>query len=151
MRIDILRHCESIFNAYPQSIITDCGLTQKGKMQADKLKGHYNVVVLSPLLRTRQTLSLSHITYDDLIICYLARECRSDISDFLPGELIMNETEEECIMRAKLLKKYLLTLCYDKILLISHYDIVFYMTHHKYDGELFGIALNNGEMKSIDL
>lgn len=49
MRIDVLRHCESIFNANPDITMVDCGLTQKGKEQADKLKGHYDAVVLSPL------------------------------------------------------------------------------------------------------
>ncbi len=158
MRIDILRHCESTFNANPDPNIStyDCGLTQKGTEQADKLNGHYDVVVLSPLQRTRQTLELSHITYDKLIICNLARECKADISDCLPDEQFIMETKEDCIKRGALLKKYLLALEYDKILLVTHYNIVWYMTHdivadELFGVELFGVALNNGEIKSIDL
>lgn len=84
-------------------------------------------------------------------MCNLARECKSHISDFLPDEQVIMETHEECITRADLLKKYLLTLKYDKILLVAHWNIIWYMTHHLDYDELFGVALDNGEIKQIDL
>lgn len=148
--IDLLRHCESIFNAFGHDV-KDCSLSQLGKEQAKNIKGKYDLVVLSPLERARQTLELSNITYDKLEVNGLAREYKIDMCDFLEEENFVVETEEELVIRAEKLKKYLIDLVQKnkpgyKILLISHYDIIWHMTSTIEFGENFGIGLENGEI-----
>ncbi len=159
--IDLLRHCESIFNAFGHDL-KDCSLSQLGKEQAGHIKGKYDLVILSPLKRTRQTLELSNITYNKLQINELAREHKIDMCDFLEEENFIIETEEELYIRIEKLKKYLNLVQKnnpkDKILLISHYDIIWHMTSTRsaaiFDcskiefGEKFGIGLKNGEIST---
>ncbi len=45
----------------------DSPLTEEGKLQASRVTGHYDVVLCSPLKRTRETLENSKITYNKLV------------------------------------------------------------------------------------
>ncbi len=152
MKIYLLRHCESTFNIDPTSLGKDCELTLLGKDQAKKLTGHYDLVIISPLKRAMQTLELSNITYDYLDITHLAREHNTDICDFFTAEPIIYETEKDCISRAESLKKYIyLMKDHDRILLLSHHDIIWYLTSHISRSIRFGIGLQNGELQECDL
>ena len=86
MPLWLLRHCESIHNAEGLSG-PDCPLSAHGEMQAKGLTGCYDIAVVSPLKRARQTLSLSGIVVKaDVIVCDLLREQRLVACDYLPGE-----------------------------------------------------------------
>ena len=53
MAVTVLRHCESTFNADPASAQKDCPLSPAGERHASTLRGHYDLVLVSPLLRAR--------------------------------------------------------------------------------------------------
>ena len=156
-KIYLLRHCESVFNANPKEQIKDCPLTKKGELQASSIEGYYNLILCSPMKRTRQTLEYSKLTYDKLEINNIIREYKTDICDFLEDEKIIYETENEILNRVSYLKKFLSSVSgHKKILLISHADILWYLTSeslerepYKTNEERFGIWLDNGEIRCI--
>jgi broad specificity phosphatase PhoE len=125
-RVVFLRHAESAFNVDPQSTILDCPLTERGQQQASQLTGHYPLVITSPLLRARQMLDLSQITYSDLRVSLLVREHQVDPCDFLDGESPTSiETEEDLIRRGDQFLEKLKTLAsYPLILVVSHCEFI---------------------------
>ena len=96
--VHLLRHAESEFNAGRQNVY-DPKLTKKGRQQAKKIGGHFNVVVCSTLTRAKETLALSKISYDQVIFSDLVREFKRAKCDFLKKEVkkkkVVKETEEE--------------------------------------------------------
>jgi broad specificity phosphatase PhoE len=126
MNVDIVRHAQSLFNKWLISE-KDCDLTEEGKYQAALLGGDYDVVILSPLRRTHQTLLYSMIKPRRLLLTELCREKRTDICDYLPGEDdTMKETVEEVKVRIELFKEYLRREIKEgeKALVISHGDFI---------------------------
>ena len=84
--VHLLRHAESEFNAGRQNVY-DPKLTKKGRQQAKKIGGHFNVVVCSTLTRAKETLTLSKISYDQVIFSDLVREFKRAKCDFLKKEV----------------------------------------------------------------
>jgi broad specificity phosphatase PhoE len=126
MKVQFLRHAESIFNANLTSE-KDCDLTEKGKQQASELKEHYDIVVCSIMKRTCQTLDTSNITYGRLIFTDLCRENRQDICDFLPHEdETVKESEDQLQDRIKVFTYFLKSQVsrYNNVLVISHGDFI---------------------------
>jgi len=126
MKVDFLRHAESIFNANLTSE-KDCDLTQKGYEQADKVEGEYDVVICSIMRRTQLTLQKSKIKYGRVIYTDLCREKRQDICDYLPYEdETIKETDEQLEYRIKsfvyFLKSQVST--YQSVLVVSHGDFI---------------------------
>lgn len=126
MRIHVLRHAESVFNKYLRSE-KNCDLTEEGRLQAKALEGYWDIVICSPLKRTRQTLGLSQIKYGELIETYLCREKRADICDFLEDE---DETKkesdgelEERIQRFITFVKSKVSI-HNSILIVAHGDFI---------------------------
>jgi broad specificity phosphatase PhoE len=157
--ISIVRHMESEFNKTNIDNI-NCGITEKGKDDAKKLSGHYDLVLVSPLKRCQETLQYSNITYDQKIIVDLLREYKVNRCDFLENEEIIFEIEKEIIMRINEFKTLLRGIFEGivegikikgnykdiKILVISHGDFIWYLTSEIEAGERFGQWLENGEM-----
>ena len=85
MRVDFLRHAESIFNRDLTSE-KDCALTDKGIQQASQVTGEYDIVICSIMKRACQTLENSQITYGRLLFTDLCREKKTTICDYLPHE-----------------------------------------------------------------
>ena len=54
--LHFLRHAESVYNANQENKMFNCGLTDKGILQASQLTGDYDLVIVSPLKRTSDTL-----------------------------------------------------------------------------------------------
>ena len=61
--ITFIRHAESYHNYYKkydfdidQNELIDCGITNLGKDQAKKLNKHFDILFVSPLRRTKETL-----------------------------------------------------------------------------------------------
>jgi broad specificity phosphatase PhoE len=126
MKVQFLRHAESIFNAMGTSE-KDCDLTEKGILQASEIKQHYDLVICSTMKRACSTLDHSHLTYGRLIFTDLCREKKVDICDFLPHEdETVLETEEELDKRIRSFLYFLKSQAskHQNILIISHRDFI---------------------------
>ncbi len=147
MTVYMLRHAESEYNA---GDITkyDAKLTQKGQEQARRIrKKHFHVVLCSTLTRARQTLQLSAITYDTLLLCEDLREFRNAVCDFFPAEVNAGknrESLEEFDRRMKRMRKQIKEVSHklnrhQKILLVAHHVTFRGLTHGK-------LQLDNAQM-----
>lgn len=131
MFITFLRHCDcdADFNL-GSNTTRDASLTPLGIQQSEKLEGHFDVVFCSPLRRARETLEKSKITYDELVIEPLVRECMYSINDIIFDENVSDdkiETDKEILDRIKKFHKILLTKIKSgckKILVLSHYSYI---------------------------
>jgi broad specificity phosphatase PhoE len=124
--VHICRHAQSLYNKYRTQEI-DCSITALGRVQASELTGHYSLVIMSPMIRTQQTLQHSLVTYDQILIEPLIREKRNSICDFMIDEDITEiETETSVQQRVKefniKLKQYVLQ--YPSILIVSHAELM---------------------------
>jgi broad specificity phosphatase PhoE len=134
MKITFLRHAQSLFNKWLISE-KDCDITEEGKYQVCDLSGEYDVIVISCLRRTHQTLLESQIKGKRILLTDLCREKRTDICDFLPGEDEKDlESTDELKVRIELFKEYLRreTLPEEKVLVISHGDFIWTATGGEY-------------------
>ena len=126
MRVDFLRHAESIFNRDLTSE-KDCSLTDKGFQQASKVTGEYDVVVCSIMKRACQTLENSQVTYGRLLFTDLCREKKTTICDYLPHEdETVIDTDEQLEQQIKRFIYFLKSQCstYQRILVVSHGDFI---------------------------
>jgi broad specificity phosphatase PhoE len=142
MKVDIIRHAQSLFNKYLISE-KDCDLSEEGIVQAEAIQAIYDVVVLSPLRRTHQTLSFSGIKTRRILLTDLCREKRTDICDYLVGEdETQKETVEEVKVRIELFKEFLRREIKEgqKVLVVSHGDFIWTATGGAYP--------ENAEMRS---
>ncbi len=126
MRVQFLRHAESIFN---RDLISekDCDLTEKGRQQASKVEGDYDIVICSTMKRACQTLDNSKLTYGRLIFTDLCREKKADICDFLPHEdETEKETEEELEKRIQSFLYFIKSQVspFQTVLVVSHGDFI---------------------------
>lgn len=126
MRVNFIRHAESVFNA---NLISekDCKLTEKGVQQASDISGNYDIVICSTMKRTCETLDHSQLRYGRLIFTDLCREKRVDICDYLPHEdETKKESDEELEKRIQSFLYFLKSQCspYQTILVISHGDFI---------------------------
>lgn len=120
--IYLLRHAESTFNAGFGDEF-NAGLSELGKKQASNLIGNIDLVIVSNLKRTFQTLQESKILYKKLLVSSLCREHRNiSKCDYLPNEIVQNEEFEHLDLRIKEFKDLLklLSETYPRILVISH-------------------------------
>lgn len=143
MPIYLLRHGESEHNAKGYSG-KDCSITEKGKIQASKIEGTFDIVICSTLKRAKQTLDHTKIKYKELYFSELCREIRKDVSDIKENESskILGETYKELNQRAGEFKKLLKTYPKDKKILV--------VSHGIFLSELIGVVLKNCEMATYD-
>ncbi len=126
MKVDFLRHAESIFNRDLTSE-KDCELTEKGKEQATQIQDEYDIVICSVMKRAQQTLEYSKIRYGRVIYTLHCREKRQDICDYLPGEdETKKETEEELQQRIVVFLSFLKSIVspLQSVLVVSHGDFI---------------------------
>ena len=121
--IKFIRHAESTYNA-KQEFVKDPPLSSLGKKQAAKIFGHYDVIIISNLKRSLQTLNYSNITYDIIVTDEDCREIRNGaICDYLENEKIINESQSNInkrIIRFTQTVNKLITKGVEDILIISH-------------------------------
>lgn len=119
-KLHFARHGESYSNIGKEMI--DSPLTDNGILQAKKLNGHYDCVIVSPLRRARETLHYSSITYDVIFINGNFRERIFGSTDRMLLEHRTSETDDEFNTRVKNFHAELESLCgqYENILLIGH-------------------------------
>jgi broad specificity phosphatase PhoE len=86
--ITLIRHGETVYNADTNNLlVVDAPLIPFGCLQASLLTGSYDVVFISPLLRTQQTFDNSQIIGKRIVHDARLREC-----DLLKGELSTKES-----------------------------------------------------------
>jgi len=147
--VTIVRHVESLYN---RTLIDsrDCGITDAGKKNAKFIKGYYDIVLLSPLRRCRETLEYSGVRYGEKMTVDSIREHRVQECDFLENEDKVTESEGDILSRVGefkgFIKDFIARNPNKKILVITHADFVWYLTSHIVKGERFGTWLGNGEM-----
>jgi len=133
-KVHFLRHGQSFFNIGIDG--PDPELTDDGKRQASTVSGEYDLVIVSGLRRTMQTLEHSQIKYRERIMCELCREYRAGSScDYKHDEVGVTETPEELYKRVSDFRNYLKHLVngYSRILVISH-AVFMQVFLQKYDG-----------------
>ncbi len=149
----LVRHAESNFNASGETIDDmDTDLSSLGEEQATKLCGNFDLIICSPLRRTRRTLELSQIKYKELHFSSDAREFRQKNCDFMEGEERYDETEEQMMDRITKLKKRLISEAKkgQKVLLVGHYWTLWYLTSYIKEDTMFGLRANNAEIYQHD-
>lgn len=162
MRLLLIRHCESKFNADRTLKTPDAGLTNVGRQQARLLRLPANIsrVVCSPLSRCRDTVKLSGLgLVQDKDLVALCREHRTDACDFFAGEPQVAETEKAVVKRVDAFKDWLRQQHVqdpqpkDMVwAVVSHADFLFYFTASiADDGDFYGKWLSNGETQEWTL
>lgn len=86
-------------------------LTDNGINQAKKLSGHYDLIVISPLRRAKETLQYSSITYNNIIINDNFRERIFNTTDRLLSEDKIIETDQDFFNRVNKFHDGLESLC----------------------------------------
>lgn len=159
MEIYFLRHGESKYNANPLDDIIDCPLTSYGIEQSIKIKScfesypkHYSLIICSPLRRCIDTIKLSGITFDEFEINNLFREINSGSKcDLLyENEPFLIENEQDIKERIIYINNYLIEKKslnkYSTILIVTHADLIWYLTSYEINGELFGKWIDNAHL-----
>lgn len=157
MKVYLLRHCESEFNANPSDDRIDCSLTERGIEQCQHLFDHFeeepsfDLIVSSPLRRCLDTIRYSSMKDVPVAINHLFREIRQgSLCDLLnEQEEIRHETDADIQRRVEQIDEFLLKSKSENIrsiLIVGHADLFFQLTSYEYQGETFGKWLRNGEM-----
>ncbi|MHB1952854.1 MAG: phosphoglycerate mutase family protein [Sulfobacillus sp.] len=136
----LIRHAQSTFNASDPAIdgewFVDCPLTAYGREQAGALNDSCDLILLSPLRRTRETYENSAISAKEVIVSPLVREVRIDCCDFLEGEERVPETEEELSARIDEAHRLLMFLSrHRKIVVVTHRDFIIEFLKRKFSIE----------------
>ncbi len=145
-QVYFIRHGESTFNAYKSDEI-DCDLTELGKKQCENLGERlkdirFELVIVSPLARALQTFEISKIPHDRKEVNHLCREYKIEKCDFLLGEEIVFEKEEDVKKRCFELRNYIEKLELNKIAVVCHADFIYHFTC---DNNNDGIWLDNAD------
>jgi len=144
MEVHLLRHAQSIANM-SYTTQKNVPLSEKGFRQASSLSGHFDIVLCSPMLRARQTLEHSKITYDKLVIVHEAKEVINDPSDCLDDEPMHQESDKSSRARASIVYNALKQYKGQTVLLVSHYELLALLTGMYASAEYF----SNAEMKRV--
>ena len=125
----LIRHAESTFNRFGDSS-PDVPITDHGITQAKTIQLSVDIVICSPLLRARQTLEHSNITYKQLIVYDPCREhLNGNPVNYKHGEPVT--VEENFPSRVESTKNYLLETGKEgTVAMITHHDFIHRMTGH---------------------
>lgn len=129
----MLRHAQSTHNASKGLIdVYDADITPLGEQQASKVSGHFDLVLVSPMRRTRRTLECSRITYTHRVHVEEAREWIGTRSDLLEGEseALCQEPLAQWHARIISLREMLRSMATSgkRVLLVAHYYTIQYLT-----------------------
>ena len=148
--IYLIRHAQSQFNLDKTNKTQDCEITNIGIDQSISLGKELNtiqfdIVFISPLRRAIQTFQYAKLQCKKQQINYLVREHIADSCDLLESEVEYKESEEELISRCKKIHKLISIIPEKTIGIICHADLIFYLTSDVFDGERFGVWLDNAK------
>lgn len=142
--ITLIRHAQSKFNAgqyTSENELINCKLTEQGKKDCEKLNLSFDLLIISPLKRALETYTNSNIKTKEIIINDLFREQKENHPlNFLENEIVIQETTEEVWERVSKAKKFIETLEFTNIGIISHRNFLWYLLD---EFEQDPIALDN--------
>lgn len=142
--ITLIRHAESTFNSVGDRR-RDCPLSDRGRRQASRINGVYDVILCSPLQRSRQTLEASNLKYREVIFTNLCREIidRNPINSY-PKEKARPESKRQIKSRINKFKSLIKDLAKSnsRIAVISHSGFLH---------ELIGVNFGNADQKVYQL
>lgn len=133
-KIVFLRHAESMWNSCRAPGV-DSPLSETGRQQAAAVTGDFDTVIVSPLRRTRDTLTASKITYRRFLVSPCVREVVTDPGDTLDGETYQTEMINQVHDRIREFRALINALekTDGRTLVVSHHDFLLILT-----GESFG-------------
>ena len=146
--LTVICNAQSKFNQNTKKIIRNCDLTKKGKKQARKLEGEYDMIFVSPLKRCLQTLHYSKIIAPKIEVSSLIREFKEDPCDFFKDEEFKQENKRDVFKRINNFKEVInnLPVEYNKICVITHRDFIWNFTSYSRGGlGIFGYYLENAD------
>lgn len=142
--ITLIRHAESTYNSSGDRT-RDCPLSGRGYRQAARIIGNYDVIVCSPMKRSRQTLAASKLGFREVIFTDLCREIidRNPINLY-PKEKKSAESRKQIRARVDEFKSLIRKLAKtnSKIAVISHSGFLY---------ELTGDNFDNADQRQYDL
>jgi len=137
-----LRHAESVFNETGYSGY-DAPITRRGAVRASELTGDYDYVMVSTMLRARETFARSAITSPSVEFSTLCRERMIETPcNMMSGETGVAETEEDFLFRMQMLRSFLKR----KSATCQRIRIC---CHHKVMRELVGVDAENCESVTL--
>jgi len=142
-KVTIIRHAQSLFNAFGNST-RNVGLSEYGVSQCANLEGTYDTIVCSTLFRARQTLDYSKITYKRIVFTDLCREVKDNNPvNLYNGEDNTVENHDVVKQRIVELKQLLtdLTRNGERVAMISHYCFLYAM---------IGYGVNNAGVREYE-
>lgn len=154
MNFTFVRHAQSEANVLRNLDERDSRLTKLGISQCKEVKGHFDIVLCSPLRRTRDTLGFSQVTCNEVIYVPEARECRWSTSDLMADDKEpddYDESTEEIEERCKKFYERLRSLDLSgnkKVLIVSHCNFIHYFTD-RYSSQ--PVMMENAQMKEITI
>lgn len=122
MTIYLIRHAQSQYNAFG-TLVPNVELSEYGKTQASKLKGNPDLIIVSPLRRAIDTLNLSQIECDNILVTHLCKErLDGNIINHFENDQPSIETDSEFEERIKKFKELLdeKSKIYKEIYVITH-------------------------------
>lgn len=138
--ITLLRHAESVNNRYHRDDLNP-PLTAKGKLQANKLNGFYDYILISPMARTKETFEYSNLTGDVIEYSSLCRGrigTEYHLGNIMEGESNLVETNADFNFRMNLLKMYIKEKSkFYNILIITHRAVIKSLTNQYVDNASF--------------
>jgi len=154
-KVHFLRHAESTHNASKGEVEqVDADLSPLGEEQAREVKGEYDLVLCSPLRRTKRTVELSQLKYNEIKYLTDLREVRFTSAELMEGEnYALPETTENASERVRRLKEQLKKELSSgrNILVATHSAIVRFITSANLDGGDDGIRVKNAEIIEFDI
>lgn len=130
-----MRHAQSMFNRYGIDE-KNCGITNHGKKQAQQavINHEFDLIIISPLRRCRETLDNLNIKYKNLIVNHNCREFKTSACDFFEDEEFIKETNEQLQKRISDFRNELALYkkIYNKILVICHGVYVSHFTYGRH-------------------
>jgi broad specificity phosphatase PhoE len=139
LSITLIRHGDTDYNQdLSQLYVTNIPLNETGIEKSSHLQGTYDVVYVSPLLRTQMTLQYSKIKTTKLIMDDRIREQRGYPCDILQNEVLSKEDDDQLMRR-----------CYSFLFSLknSHETNICVITHSNWIKMFFTINNNHNHVQ----
>lgn len=130
LNLTLIRHGETEYHDNKEKLEEfNVKLTPFGCLQSSLLSGNYDVIFVSPLLRTIMTFEHSRIRGQQILYDERIREYRTCVCDFIEGENILFENDTQIINRCLDFSNYLKINFHDKnICIFTHANWIKYFT-----------------------
>ena len=132
MTIRLIRHGQSYANIGEAQC--DACLTSTGREQAKRLTGKYDLIIVSPMRRTKETFFYSDVRGGKVITSELCREMKQGISDLLlfEDEIFDDEHTFDNRMGKLIIHLHDLSKQYKNIAVFTHGHVIKHITNMNY-------------------